>query len=1044
VTMTSPTVPYKTGSLNYYLTTIPDPMVSTSGLDGNYPLISGNASFTDILHNNHDSDVLDVVYDIGPWIKDNRPILDCPNGVHSYTTVHVAATLIPTGTPKTYVGDSTLTPNIRCWGENNGEINLGVRGGFGRYLDNYYYNWSTVDGSGLVTVAEDQTGLTAGTYNVTVTDINNCIGRDTITLLQPDKLKIKLDSIVKDPCQGANDGAIYVTIAGGTHPYWDYNWDRPPYHGDDEDIEGIGGGPYTFNVVDTNGCTADTSIEVEFGEEIGLSIDQSVKGSYGISCTGFNDGFLNILNGTGNGPWETWDYTWIYPNGDSIKPKVIDSLHIIAIDSLFAGTYHLEVRDAAGCEYFGQQDYELTQPDPIRFESVTTTLYGGLYNISCTDSSDASISLYVSEIGRTGRTYLYNWYNYPSGAVVNPSTSNQSDIPAGDYSVIITDEDYGCFLDTTFTLVEPDSIQPLPVLSDYNIYNIACTDGTNGYIALHTTGGLGPYSYNWISPTGGPISTPTQDSIFGLTIGDYDVTVTDVLNCVRNWSYSLDQPPPIQINENIRDYNTYNVSCWGTQDGEILALNASGGVSGYSYLWLRSGDPFWSDTTELPSGLPADIYTLEVRDLNNCLFDTTFELTSPVPLVVDSFESVEISCNSVNDGWARVIVSGGVGSMPYDYLWSDPINTTTDDVGNLAIGWYNVLITDANGCTVFDSVYIHEPLPITAQFSIISENWYHGEMISCASAADGAVWAQASGGRSPYIYDWIGTVTSNDTIYGLSAGTYQVRISDIAGCDTILTVTLTEPLALNAIGIIERNTSCYNLNDGRINLEPRGGVSPYTYRWSSESLPADLTTEDIDNLYAGDYILTLWDMNLCRMDTSFTITEPDELIAEIIVDTIPFCPDSYDGMIHVDVTGGTEPYDIWWISQNTNNPVLYGLGEGIYVVQVDDINNCGPVGDSVILVADANNCLEIPTAISPNGDGKNDIWEIHGIEYYPDAIIEIYSRWGDLVFRSDRGYNTKFDGIYRGRHLPVDSYHYIINLHNGRGKPIIGNITIIL
>jgi gliding motility-associated-like protein len=398
----------------------------------------------------------------------------------------------------------------------------------------------------------------------------------------------------------------------------------------------------------------------------------------------------------------------------------------------------------------------------------------------------------------------------------------------------------------------------------------------------------------------------------------------------------------------------------------------------------------------------------------------------------------------VNDGWARVNVSGGIDHLPYSYMWNDPMNTTTESVGSLAIGWYNVAITDANGCMIIDSVYIPEPFPITAQFNIISEAWYHGEMISCAGAADGAIWAQASGGRRPYTYDWIGTVTSNDTIFGLPAGMHQVRISDMAGCDTILTVTLTEPLALNAIGIIERNVSCYNLNDGRINLEPRGGVSPYTYRWSSESLPADLTTEDIDNLYAGDYILTLWDMNLCRMDTSFTITEPDELKAEIIVDTIPFCPDSYDGMIHVDVTGGTEPYDIWWISQNTNDPVLYGLGEGIYVVQVDDINNCGLVGDSVVLVADANNCLEIPTAISPNGDGKNDVWEIHGIEYYPDAIIEIYNRWGDLVFRSDRGYNTKFDGMYRGKHLPVDSYHYIINLHNGRVKPIVGNITIIL
>jgi hypothetical protein len=295
--------------------------------------------------------------------------------------------------------------------------------------------------------------------------------------------------------------------------------------------------------------------------------------------------------------------------------------------------------------------------------------------------------------------------------VVNPTASSQSDIPSGTYAVVITDagSNWSCLLDTSFVLVEPDSIQPIPALSDYNSYNIACADGTDGYIALHPTGGLGPYSYNWTSPTGGTIITPAQDSIYRLTTGDYSVTVTDALNCVRNWSYSLDQPLPIQINETLRDYNTYNVSCYGTQDGEILALNASGGVSGYSYLWRRTGDPLWSETAELPSGLPADIYLLEIRDLNNCLFTDSIELTSPEPFVVDSFESVEISCNAVNDGWARVIASGGIDQIPYSYLWSDPMNTTTDAVGNLGIGWYNVAITDANGCMIIDSVYIAEP-----------------------------------------------------------------------------------------------------------------------------------------------------------------------------------------------------------------------------------------------------------------------------------------------------------------------------------------------
>ena len=1042
ITISSPTEPYPTGDLLYNL--IPGYDLNITGVQdtGDYQFNpSGNSSFTNTLHNNHDSDVLDVTYRFDPWIQDTRMIQDCHHGgVDTSITVHVAATLVPTGIPWDTIGGR----NIRCFGENNGEIDLGVRGGFGSFRGDYNYLWSTGDGSGLEPTVRDQDDLTAGTYSVVVTDTNGCIGWDTRILTQPDLLRVSWDTIIKNLCSGGYAGSVLIEVEGGTEGYY-YTWRRTAstWIKHDSDLINVIEGPYTLNVVDTNGCLIPTELyQVAAADAISLTVSPKEYGSYEISCFGNSDGEIEIEVGSesGHGDLEDWHYIWTQsPDGSQYYDTL--AVDTMIINSLRAGYYRLEAWDTANCPY--QESYILTEPEPIQFDSVVTAQYGDLinsFNISCRDSSDGSIDLFVST-ERAGRTYTYLW-DGPPDATLNLTAKAQSNIPDGTYSVDITDN-FGCFLDTSFVLVQPDSIQANPTFSDHIGFNIDCNDGSDGSIALHPYGGLGPYTYDWEPVTGGQISTPDQDSIYGLSVGDYEVTVTDYLNCVRNWTFSLDQPPPIQTNEVLSDFNNYNVSCSDTLDGAILSLNASGGVGGYSYLWHRTGDLSWSDTTELPTGLPADIYILEVTDLNNCLYTDSIEFIEPDPLMVDSFMSMEISCNSTNDGWARVIVSGGIEHLPYDYLWNDPLSTITETVTNLGIGWYNVAIADANGCRIIDSVYIAEPLPVTAQFSIISENWYHGEMISCAGFADGAVWVQASGGRQPYIYDWLGTTVSNDTIHGLAAGTHQVRIEDGGGCDTIISVILTEPLALNAIGIIERNASCYNLNDGRINLEPRGGVSPYTYRWSGESLPSDITTEDIDNVYADEYILTLWDMNLCRMDTSFIITEPGELRAEIIVDTIPFCPDSYDGMIHVNVTGGTEPYDIWWISQNTNDPVLYNLGEGAYVVQVDDQFNCGLVGDSVVLISDENNCLEIPTAISPNGDGKNDVWEIPGMEYYPDAIIEIYNRWGDLIFRSERGYNNKFDGTYRGRHLPVDSYHFIIRLNNG-GKPILGNVTIIL
>ncbi|KPK82831.1 MAG: hypothetical protein AMS27_13875, partial [Bacteroides sp. SM23_62_1] len=1035
ITITSPTVPYPGGNVFYDLVTTHDPAITGVQPDGPYQIVDGTASFVDVLHSNHPSSVLDVLYHFTPWIQDTRPGPDCRhNGVNDSIRIYVAATLIPTAIPDTFYGGW----NISCWGFSNGSINLDVRGGiaYAGFYGDYTYLWSTTDGAGLIPGDQNQDGLIIGTYNVVVTDDIGCIGWDTITLYQPDEYRLDSTYIDVNPCIGGKKATVEIQVSGGTEPY-DFTWRGPnDYLSKSQNIYDLFAGIYTLESHDMNNCILNDPngglYLIEDPDPISLSVDTSHFGAYHISCFGESDAWIDIAGGFGNGPYREWTYKWTYPDGN-----IADTLYIGLLSS---GTYILELWDTADC--YHREEIYIREPDIIRFDSVNTLLYGGIYNISCVDSVDGMIELYVSNIGRVGRNYSYEWEG-PADAVfdTDPKANTQANIPDGTYNIHVTDQ-YGCYTDTVLTLYEPPAIIAVPTFSDYNNYNIACHDSSDGWISVDVSGGLGPWDYQWVPVTGGSISTPDQDSIYSLTAGDYEVTVTDSLNCVRQWTYSLQEPLVISTSEVLSDYNSYNISCTGNADGAVLGLNPSGGIGGYTYSWTRSGDPLWSDTTETPSGLPADLLTVEVRDLNNCLFVDTITLNEPVPLVVDSFTWLEITCNANDDGFARVFVSGGVDHLPYNYLWNNPANSTADTANNLSIGWYNVLVTDANGCTTFDSVYIAEPLPVNAQFNIISEAWYHGEMISCAGYADGAVRVMGSGGRKPYTYEWLLTGETNDTIFGLAADTYYVRITDAGGCDTILTVTLDEPNPLNAIGIVESDVTCYGWNDGKINLQPRGGVSPYTFRWTNEHFTDDVTTEDLENIFAGDYFLIMFDLNLCRLDTFFTVDEPDELTAEIIIDSIPFCPDSYDGMIHVSVSGGTEPYNIWWINQNLDDTVLYNLGQGVYAVQVDDQNNCGLVLDTVILISDALNCLTIPTAISPNGDGKNDFWEIRGIEYYPDAIIEIFDRWGDLIFRSDRGYEEKFDGTFRGRQLPVDSYHFIINLNNGR-KPITGHITII-
>jgi len=98
--------------------------------------------------------------------------------------------------------------------------------------------------------------------------------------------------------------------------------------------------------------------------------------------------------------------------------------------------------------------------------------------------------------------------------------------------------------------------------------------------------------------------------------------------------------------------------------------------------------------------------------------------------------------------------------------------------------------------------------------------------------------------------------------------------------------------------------------------------------------------------------------------------------------------------------------------------------------------------DTFIVYFERSACLKIPTGFSPNGDNINDTWEIGYIELYRSVVIEIFNRWGELIFRSDKGYTNPWDGTFKGRMLPIDSYHYVINLNNGT-RAVVGNVTIV-
>ena len=231
------------------------------------------------------------------------------------------------------------------------------------------------------------------------------------------------------------------------------------------------------------------------------------------------------------------------------------------------------------------------------------------------------------------------------------------------------------------------------------------------------------------------------------------------------------------------------------------------------------------------------------------------------------------------------------------------------------------------------------------------------------------------------------------------------------------------------------NINCIGTATGRVNITPVNAAGTSSYLWSDGGTGASRT-----DLRAGNNEVIITDANGCTADTLMTLTEPDSLLITFTwVD--PFCPESTDASITADVTGGEEGYNFEW-----NNGMSYaeitGLMAGLYKVVVTDFNGC-TVTDLLTLASVNEICVGVPNIFSPDGDGINEFWNITRIAFYPEAEVIVMNRWGEMVWKSEKGYPEPWDGrASNGKVLPMDSYHYAIDLHNGE-KPIVGHISIV-
>jgi uncharacterized repeat protein (TIGR03803 family) len=533
-----------------------------------------------------------------------------------------------------------INQNASCYSGANGSITAPVViGGTSPYT----YLW--LPGGETNATA---TGLSAGTYTVTVTDKNGCTTTASATITQPPLLTVTTTINLNVTCNGGNNGKITASPGGGTTPYT-YLW--MPGGETNVTATGLSVGTYTVTVTDINGCTATASAAITQPSALSIFVTNTTPAT----CYGNSNGTITF---TGSGGTAPYTYNWNPGNGSS-DPAT----------GLSAGIYTITVKDANGCT--ATTTGVITQP------ALLSATISNVFDVTCNGDDDGYATVTV-----TGGTspYTYSWT--PLGGNLPTATG----LTAGCYTVTVADAN-GCTTSATVCLTQP----PVLSITNISIANIPCNGGS-GCASVTISGGTPRYTYLWE-----PIGETTATACY-LSAGTYTVTVADGNGCEVTTTATITQPATA-LQDSIK---SAEVTCYGDNDGKAKVF-PYGGTSPYTYLWSNS------ETKEGMSGISAGTYTCIVTDNNGCSISPSVTVKSPLQLSL-TLSSTEVKCNGGNTGAAYITSLSG-GTSPYTYVWT-PSGVTTATLTGATAGSYTLTVTDHHGCTVTASVRVTQPTKI--------------------------------------------------------------------------------------------------------------------------------------------------------------------------------------------------------------------------------------------------------------------------------------------------------------------------------------------
>ncbi|MCP4120334.1 MAG: hypothetical protein GY751_01125, partial [Bacteroidetes bacterium] len=648
-----------------------------------------------------------------------------------------------------------------------------------------------------------------------------------------------------------------------------------------------------------------------------------------INCHGSATGSLNLTITGGTAPFSfSWDPTSI---GDTEDPV-----------GLTEGFYSVTVTDVNGCSV--SNSITLSEPPGMLLEIQSSD------NI-CFGENDGTASVIVSG---GNPPYSYAW---STGA----SEGGVDGLSAGNYSVVVTDSE-GCTESASTTVNgSPD------ILIETNITNVSCDGNTGGSASVTVSGGTPPYLYSWKDASNSEIGT--NSIVNDLLAGSYFIEITDANNCKKTQSVEIITSGQLDLSINKSD-----ALCFGGNGGSA-SVEAEGGFPPYTYLW---DDPS-SQTNANAINLKAGLYSVTVSGQNGCTNSISVLINEPPTLGLILNSTVEI-CEVADNGTANVIAYGG--TPDYTFAWNDPLNQVSDSISGLTAGIYTVTVTDANGCTLSDSVEVElafEPFWLEV----------YPTNVTCNGENNGSVSVTVIGGQfPPFQYAWNDPEMQTSSVAtDLMAGTYIVTVTDLLGCTFPAEAIIYEPPQIGFVPLSE-DASCSQNADGKAGIETIwGGTPPYTYLWDDPDAQTDSVAT---GLAPGTYSLEITDVLGCKANTSIEVFSLEPMVLSPTINHAS-CDGQTLGSAHINVTGGTPPYTYLWNDQaGQTTSTATALAVGNYSVTVTDANGCQAItpikieasGDFSIIIQPSQVVVcgnaVVPFTINANEDILSLSWTASG------------------------------------------------------------------